>query len=372
MDLYCSSIRVTSMNQNLLLPQRLTRSTRNIERYEKSALRRGVSFSSFIHSFLICAVVKWSLHFFSPRWGRPKIISLLTWQWNGLLHRILSRSVKLCSSRRRGTPRRRLKDDSFSMSIEEWRCCSKVREQTKIDLHWNRHPTINTSIRSRSSPLSLFSLHYLGKSVSVSHFEQEPHGEESLFFFLDSTSVFPWWRWIISIGYLLRHTHHSLFFFFFFSLSVRSFHSFFLRTNWHFLSFFRVRSFSTYIRRCISFPSSPFPSPSHPLPSLPSPPLPSLLTLGRASFLPTRKPPLLTVAHDEPLESTAAYPRVASGLALSVHGVTARHDHQQKSGFLVARAYCQWSAMRRARKMLFIQFFSIEKRCTRWLSLSAT
>ena len=30
--------------------------------------------------------------------------------------------------------------------------------------------------------------------------------------------------------------------------------------------------------------------------------------------------------------------RVASGLALSVHGVTARHDHQQKSGFLVARA----------------------------------
>ena len=73
------------------------------------------------------------------------------------------------------------------------------------------------------------------------------------------------------------------------------------------------------------------PVPSRPLPSSP-------LTLGRASFLPTRKPPLLTVAHDEPLESTAAYPPVASGLALSVHGVTARHDHQQKSGFLVARA----------------------------------
>ena len=89
------------------------------------------------------------------------------------------------------------------------------------------------------------------------------------------------------------------------------------------------------------------PLPSHPIPSspLPSPllslPFPSVITLGRASFLPTRKPPLLTVAHDEPLESTAAYPRVASGLALSVHGVTARHDHQQKSGFLVARASSQ-------------------------------
>ena len=86
-----------------------------------------------------------------------------------------------------------------------------------------------------------------------------------------------------------------------------------------------------------------FPSPSLPFPSPPllSPPFPSVITLGRASFLPTRKPPLLTVAHDEPLQSTAAYPRVASGLALSVHGVTARHDHQQKSGFLVARASSQ-------------------------------
>ena len=79
------------------------------------------------------------------------------------------------------------------------------------------------------------------------------------------------------------------------------------------------------------------PFPSHPLLSLPFP----SITLGRASFLPTRKPPLLTVTHDEPLQSTAAYPRVASGLALSVHGVTARHDHQQKSGFLVARASSQ-------------------------------
>ena len=78
-----------------------------------------------------------------------------------------------------------------------------------------------------------------------------------------------------------------------------------------------------------------------PFPSPPLPSLPSVITLGRASFLPTRKPPLLTVAHDEPLQSTAAYPRVASGLALSVHGVTARHDHQQKSGFLVARASSQ-------------------------------
>ena len=75
------------------------------------------------------------------------------------------------------------------------------------------------------------------------------------------------------------------------------------------------------------FVTLPFPSHPLPFPPLPSLPFPSVITLGRASFLPTRKPPLLTVAHDEPLESTAAYPRVASGLALSVHGVTARHDH---------------------------------------------
>ena len=47
----------------------------------------------------------------------------------------------------------------------------------------------------------------------------------------------------------------------------------------------------------LPFPPHPIPSLSPPLLSLP---FPSVITLGRASILPTRKPPLLTVAHDEP------------------------------------------------------------------------
>ena len=97
----------------------------------------------------------------------------IIWHWTGLLHCISSRSVKLwfhwqwtdreevklCPSLRGGPHHRRLRDDSLSISIEEWRCCSKVREQTKCltdSDQWSPLPWRECLLREWCSFFSFF------------------------------------------------------------------------------------------------------------------------------------------------------------------------------------------------------------------------